>query len=128
MRQAFPAAHLDSKLCPGLQRELRSYFTGKPTRFNQPYRLENLTDFQQQVLDACSRIPAGRTMSYAELAAWIGRPNAARAVGNALGRNPLPILIPCHRVVANNQRLGGFSAQAGTELKRKLLALEGVQI
>jgi O-6-methylguanine DNA methyltransferase len=82
------------------------------------------TEFQQQVWAALQRIPLGRTASYGELARAIGRPQAFRAVGGACGANPIPVLIPCHRALAANGRLGGFSG--GLEWKRTLLAAEGV--
>jgi methylated-DNA-[protein]-cysteine S-methyltransferase len=71
------------------------------------------------------RIATGRTKSYSEVASVIGKPGAARAVGGACGANPIPVLVPCHRVLAANRRLGGFSG--GLDWKRKLLAREGVQ-
>jgi methylated-DNA-[protein]-cysteine S-methyltransferase len=125
IKRDFPAAAYSAKLMPQLQREIRAYLAGKPVEFSASPHADGLTSFQREVLDACSRIPHGKTLSYAELAAWIGRPRAARAVGTALARNPLPLLIPCHRVVASNHKLGGFSAEGGVGLKRKLLALEG---
>lgn len=127
VHRLFPEARMQPGLLPELQKRLKAYFAGEATRLDVPVKLTGLTEFQQEVLRACRRIPAGRTLTYAELAARIGRPRAARAVGNALARNPLPLLVPCHRVVAGNRRLGGFSAQSGVALKRKLLALEGAE-
>lgn len=80
------------------------------------------TDFQQQVWQAIARIPAGKTQTYGELARSIDRPRAYRAVANACGKNPLPIFIPCHRVVAANGKMGGFSS--GLAWKRHLLSAE----
>jgi O-6-methylguanine DNA methyltransferase len=88
-----------------------------------PLDLSPGTEFQQQVWKALRRIASGRTKSYAQVAALIDRPKALRAVGGACGANPIPVLIPCHRVLAANQRLGGFSG--GLDWKRKLLAREG---
>ncbi len=82
------------------------------------------TDFQQQVWRAIARIPAGGTQTYGELALAIGRPRAYRAVANACGKNPVPLFIPCHRVVAANGKIGGFSA--GLAWKRLLLATNRV--
>ena len=104
--------------------ELQEYFAGKRTEFTVaalPYG----SAFQQRVWSALSRVPYGRVVTYGALAAAIGQPSACRAVAGAVGKNPLLILIPCHRVVAA-AGLGGFSA--GLEAKRALLALEGVQI
>jgi methylated-DNA-[protein]-cysteine S-methyltransferase len=128
LRREFPGAQQQADLLPDVQRQLKSYFEGNTVMLDAPLCLEGLTAFQQQVLNACCRIPAGQTLTYAELAGRVGRPRAARAVGNALARNPVPLLVPCHRGVAGNRRLGGFSAEAGVPLKKKLLALEGVQI
>ena len=81
--------------------------------------------FQGQVLRACRKIPYGRTLSYGQLAARIRRPRAVRAVAGALARNPVPLVIPCHRVIRTDGGLGGFSAAGGTDLKRRMLELEG---
>lgn len=82
------------------------------------------TEFQQRVWGVLRRIASGRTKSYSEVAATLGKPKAARAVGSACGANPIPVLVPCHRVLAANSGLGGFSG--GLDWKRKLLAREGV--
>jgi O-6-methylguanine DNA methyltransferase len=82
------------------------------------------TAFQKSVWNALRKIPPGKTKSYGEIALAIGRPRAVRAVGGACGANPIPVLIPCHRVLAANKKLGGFSG--GLNRKRKLLAREGV--
>ena len=84
------------------------------------------TDFQQRVWHSLRRIGTGRTRSYGEIAIDIGNRRATRAVGGACGANPIPVLVPCHRVLAANQRIGGFSG--GLDWKRKLLALEGITI
>ena len=84
--------------------------------------------FARQVYEAVRKIPPGRTRSYGELAADMNRPAASRAVGQALGRNPIPLLIPCHRVLASGRKPGGFSAHGGVETKAKLLEIEGAAI
>ena len=84
------------------------------------------TSFQRSVLLATAQIPEGSTCTYAELAAQIGSPHAARAVGNALAQNPLPFLIPCHRVLRSDGKLGGY--RFGIALKRALLLSEGVRL
>ena len=88
--------------------------------------LHVLTPFQRDVLRATAWVPFGRVASYGAIAAAIGRPGASRAVGNALGSNPVPILIPCHRIIASDGTVGGFTG--GTGLKRKLLGLEGISL
>jgi methylated-DNA-[protein]-cysteine S-methyltransferase len=90
------------------------------------YDLSHLTPFQRRVLRAASRIPPGSYLSYGQLACLIGKPRACRAVGQAMNRNPSPLLIPCHRVVASGNRLGGF--EGGQTLKKKMLENEGIII
>ena len=103
--------------------QLQSYFNrGRPS-FRQALDLSVATTFQRAIWKAARRIPYGETRSYGELAVEIGRPGAARAVGQAMSRNPVAIIIPCHRVVANSGNLGGFGG--GPELKQYLLELEG---
>jgi len=84
--------------------------------------------FARQVYEAVRNIPAGRTMTYGELATDMNRPTASRAVGQALGRNPIPLIIPCHRVLASGRKPGGFSAHGGVETKAKMLEIEGATI
>lgn len=104
-------------------RLLRSYFCGTPVSFLQiPLDLPAATEFQRATWTACKRIPWGATRSYKWLAREVGQPAAAQAVGNALHMNPLPIIIPCHRVIRSDGSLGGF--RYGTDLKRRLLAIE----
>lgn len=111
-----PHPHLDR-----LRQEISEYFAGRRTRFDVPLHLLG-TPFQLQVWSALLRIPYGRTCSYAEEAAMIGRPAAVRAVANANGRNRLPILVPCHRVIGSDGSLTGYSA--GIQRKIRLLELE----
>ena len=91
-----------------------------------PLDLSAGTEFQKRVWSVMRQIASGQTLSYAEIAAEIKKPGAARAVGGACGANPIPVLVPCHRVLAANHRLGGFSG--GLRWKRKLLAREGIQV
>ena len=84
------------------------------------------TSFEQSVYDALMAIPAGEVRTYSQLAATIGHPGGARAVGQALARNPHPVVVPCHRVVRADGSLGGYSGEGGSEGKRALLAAEGV--
>ena len=102
-------------------RELREYFAGKRTRFTVPVQLEG-TPFQEQAWATMRKIPYGHTMSYAEQATAMRAPRAVRAVGSANGANPVPIIVPCHRVVASNGGLGGYAL--GLAMKRWLLAHE----
>ena len=103
--------------------QLEEYFAGERLEFDVPMELDG-TPFQQEVWAELSRIPYGETISYGELARRVGRPSAPRAVGQANGRNPIPIIVPCHRVLAGNG-IGGYGG--GLKVKRALLAVEGVQ-
>ena len=90
--------------------------------------LDAMGPFARQVYEAVRKIPAGQTRSYGELATEMNRPTASRAVGQALGRNPIPLIIPCHRVLASGRKPGGFSAHGGVETKAKMLEIEGATI
>jgi len=105
-----------------LAAELELYFEGKLTKFKTGIDLPEGTPFQKAVWKKLLDVPYGKVTTYRELAESIGRPGAARAVGNAVGANPLPIVIPCHRVLASNG-LGGYSGGIG--IKKDLLAIEG---
>ncbi|MGB9467551.1 MAG: methylated-DNA--[protein]-cysteine S-methyltransferase [Candidatus Acidiferrum sp.] len=106
-------------------RQLQAYFEGKLQDFDLPLVLEG-TEFQLLVWRNLRKIPYGETLSYGQLARRIGSPDAARAVGLANGSNPIPIIIPCHRVIGSNGDLIGFGG--GLPLKKKLLALESRQL
>jgi methylated-DNA-[protein]-cysteine S-methyltransferase len=111
--------------------QLLEYLNGKRRLFTFDVDLSLLrSGFQKKVLTAAFAIPYGHVATYAQLAAVVGNPAAYRAVGNALASNPLPIVIPCHRVVATGGGLGGFmrNKKGGSEIKRRLLNLEGLEI
>jgi len=112
----------DQAVASELALELDEYFAGRLRGFRQVLELEG-TDFQRAVWAALLEIPFGEVTSYGALAARLGKPGASRAVGAANGANPVPILVPCHRVIAADGGLGGFSA--GLHNKRALLELEG---
>ena len=107
------------------QRELEEYFAGRRRRFSVPLCMRG-TPFQMSVWQELTRIPCGETASYGEIARKIGKPNACRAVGMANNRNPLPIFIPCHRVVGTDGKLTGYAG--GLEIKKFLLELEGMHV
>lgn len=112
---------------PALRRLLQDYSKGVRVDFSQfEVDLGSTTDFRRRILNLTRKIPYGRTLSYGELAARAGNPQAARGVGSAMASNPAPIVIPCHRVVASGGSIGGYSAPQGLDLKRRLLALEGL--
>lgn len=131
----FPAGGKPGKPSPDWQRrdgpfqeakrQLNEYFAGERREFTVALKAHG-TPFQLEVLKALQRIPYGETKSYAEIAREIGRPRAVRAVGAANGRNPLPIVIPCHRVIGSNGSLTGFGG--GLPAKRFLLDLEQGQL
>ncbi len=103
--------------------QLTEYLAGTRTSFHLPLDLSEGTSFQRRVWKALQELPYGQLRSYRDVAARVGGRQYARAVGNAVGANPLPIVIPCHRIVAGDGSLGGFSC--GLPAKRRLLALEG---
>ena len=128
---ASPAAraHLDM-----LEVEVGEHFAGTRVAFEVPVVLEGIGDWDRRVLEGVRTIPRGATASYGEIARRIGSPGAARAVGGAVGRNPVGLLVPCHRVIAGDGTLGGYggswfgSREELLTLKRTLLAMEGVVI
>ena len=107
----------------GVRRELDEYFDQRRTTFDLSVDVAGLPAFQQLVLAELARVPYGEVATYGGLAAKIGKPRAARAVGGALNRNPIPIVLPCHRVVGASGKLVGYAG--GLERKRALLTLEG---
>lgn len=107
-------------------REIDEYLEGERRRFTVPLDLSGVPDFTRRVLDATGEIPYGEVRTYAEVAAAAGSPRGARAAGNALGSNPIPIVIPCHRIVRTSGALGGYTG--GLPTKRRLLELEGCTV
>ncbi len=123
------ASHHSTSKDPSAQRvlgtasaQLSEYFAGKRTSFTVPLDFHG-TEFQIESWKALGRIPYGKTISYGQQARSIGNPKACRAVGSANGKNPIPIIVPCHRVVAADGSLGGYSL--GLKMKKQLLDLEG---
>ena len=115
----------DARSLKEVIRQLHAYFAGKLEDFDIPLAPEG-TDFQKKVWKRLCDIPYGETISYGQLAQRIGNPNASRAVGLANGSNPIPIIIPCHRVIGSNGKLTGYGG--GLPIKEKLLALERRQL
>jgi O-6-methylguanine DNA methyltransferase len=106
---------------------IRDYVAGRRREFDWRLDLEGLSDFGGSVLEATRRIPYGTLRSYKSIAQEVGSPRATRPVGQALARNPLPIVVPCHRVVNSDGTLGGYSG-GGPDMKRRLIAIETGQI
>jgi methylated-DNA-[protein]-cysteine S-methyltransferase len=117
---------LDKTFLRALQEQITAYFDGICVNFSLdiPIVLDGFSSFCSSVLNACRDIKFGQTITYGRLAKKSGRPTASRAVGNALGKNPLPLIIPCHRIIRNDGKLGGFSAPGGITFKKKMLDLE----
>lgn len=107
------------------KKELLEYFNGKRKKFTFPVKMKG-TAFQQKVWETMMEIPYGQLMTYGELAGLVGHPKAARAVGTCCNKNPLGIVVPCHRIVGANRSIGGFAY--GVEEKIGLLKLEGCEI
>jgi methylated-DNA-[protein]-cysteine S-methyltransferase len=106
--------------------ELNDYFQGNTKSFSVETELIG-TDFQKAVWAEIAKIDYGKTVSYSEIAAAIGKPGAARAVGGAVGANPIPIIVPCHRVMGSTGKITGYSGGAGIPTKEFLLKLEGIR-
>ena len=124
--KGMPLVHVETnEQIAGLADDLRRYLAGERVSFGVRLDLSDVTDWQRRVLMRCAEIPYGVLITYGELAEAAGSPGAARAVGQAMARNPVPIVVPCHRVVAACGKLGGFTA--GLEWKRRLLRIERVE-
>ena len=108
------------------RRELQEYLAGRRERFEVPLDLRHVTPFQRKVLAATSRIPFGCCASYGDIARRIGQPQACRAVGGALNKNPVAIVVPCHRVIAADGSIGGYGG--GLNVKRTLFEIEGIDL
>jgi len=117
---------LDKTLFKTLQEQIIAYFEGSCVDFSRdtPIVLDGFSLFAKRILTACMDIRFGQTISYGQLAKKIGRAAAYRAVGSTLARNPLPLIIPCHRVIRSDGQVGGFSAPGGVTLKKRLLLHE----
>ena len=124
--KGLPAHQYDRTLFNTLQKQIIAYFEGSYVNFdpNIPIVLDGFSQFARRVLTACRKISFGQTVSYGQLAKKVRNPNAARAVGGVMSKNPLPLIVPCHRVIRSDGRIGGFSAQGGTKLKKRLLQFE----
>lgn len=118
--EALPPAFIGAAIS-----EVGALLAGEPRDLSHlPLDLDDVSAFERRVYDIALTIPPGETLTYGEMARRLGEPGAARAVGVALGRNPFPIIVPCHRVLAAGGRTGGFSAEGGVETKLRLLTIE----
>jgi len=108
---------------------LRQFAEGQSVGFSEvPLALDHLSPFARRVVEACRRIPWGQVRTYGQLAAVCGSPGAARAVGSVMAKNRFPLIVPCHRVLAAGGELGGYSAPAGLQMKRRLLEMEAAVV
>jgi methylated-DNA-[protein]-cysteine S-methyltransferase len=121
-----PPCQFDKTFLRPLQEQIAAYFEGGYVNFDNsiPLFLNGFSPFGLSVLKACRSIGFGQTTTYGQLAKKSGSPNASRAVGSTLAKNPLPLIIPCHRIIRNDGKLGGFSTPGGITFKRKMLELE----
>jgi methylated-DNA-[protein]-cysteine S-methyltransferase len=119
-------ASSNSPLLKSAQKELEAYFDGKLTKFTFPMDLSSGTDFQQAVWKEINKIKFGQVKTYKDIAEAIGKPLAARAVGGAVGSNPIPLAVGCHRVLGSSGKITGYSGGKGLPTKRMLLKLEGL--
>ena len=130
IRRRFPQARLEedplrtAEVC----RQIEAYLDGERRTFTLPIDWRGMGDFQRRALQATAAIPYGETRSYGEIAAQVGNPRAARAVGRAEATNPIPLVIPCHRVIGADGGLHGYGGARGLETKAWLLRLEGVTV
>ncbi len=115
----------DPRFFNEIRESMRKYFLGEKVDFRFPVDLSRHTYFQRKVWEITESIPYGDVLTYRQVSAMMGNPRASRAVGQALAKNPLPIIIPCHRVVRSNGELGGYSAPGGIDMKARLLKMEG---
>jgi methylated-DNA-[protein]-cysteine S-methyltransferase len=123
----FENVRLDINFHRLLQQRIKAFFDGIITDFNDvPVQTSQFSQFNRQVLTACRDITPAKTITYGQLAKQIGHPGASRAVGTALSQNPLPLIIPCHRVIRSDGSMGGFTAPGGTKMKSKLIQHEFV--
>lgn len=124
--QLLPDAKYNPSLLKNLQQQIKDYFAGKKVNFNIDINpaIKNLSDFSKAILKACYKIKPAQTISYLRLAELAKCPNAARAAGTVLSKNPLPLIIPCHRIIKSTGQTGNFTAPTGTTLKQKMLNLE----
>lgn len=109
-----------------IKKELTAYFAGKLKKFSVPLDLVSVSGFDKKVLEATATVEFGETISYGEVAALAGSPRGSRAAGNALSKNPVPVIIPCHRVINADGSIGGFTG--GLDRKRTLLGIENISV
>ena len=123
--QSFAESDSDASLAKKAANQLGEYFAGKRKHFELPLRFSG-TKFQEQIWKEIAKVPFGETATYKDLATRIGKPKASRAVGGAVGANPIGIIVGCHRILGSSGKLTGYSGGSGVPTKKKLLELEGI--
>lgn len=128
VEELYPSAEIifDNDHLSELIRKLDDYFSGERHNIDYPLDLKSMTPFGEKVLTACAKVGYGETVSYGDLALLAGSPGASRAVGTVMSKNPLPIVIPCHRVISASGKIGGYTG--GLHKKRLLMTIEGITI
>ena len=126
--ESWPGAVEEADALARFQKQVTAYFSGRRTKFDVDIDLADTTPYRESVLRACRRIPYGEVASYSDLARSAGNPAASRAAGSAMAHNPIPLVIPCHRVLRADGSVGGFSSPQGVLQKKRLLELEGVTL
>lgn len=116
----------ESKIIKQFKKELDEYFEGNLKEFKTKFKLTGLTNFQKKVLEEVSKVKYGKYINYTDIAKRIDNEKACRAVGNAVGKNPLPIIVPCHRIIRTDKTIGGYTG--GTDIKIKLLEVENIKL
>jgi len=124
----WPSAAPSRDILQSITEQIVAYFDGDLRSFRVELDLSAVPSFRRAVLEACRKIPYGKTASYSDLAHAVGNSAAVRAVGSAMANNPIPLIIPCHRVLRADGSLGGFSSPEGIHQKRRLLRHEGVEL
>ena len=118
-------AKYDKAYFKSVQEKVSSYYKGRAVNFSDvPVDISGLGEFTKRILTACRTIKSGKTLTYGQIAIKAGSPKGARAAGNALAANPLPLIIPCHRIICANGNPGGYSGQGGKKTKKKMLDFE----
>lgn len=123
-----PKATESRTLAPRVANQITQYFAGEPVEFDMPLDFAGRAPFETAAWKACAKVRYGRTASYRDLAKRIGNPAASRAVGAAMGRNPIPVVIPCHRILRSDGSLGGYSGSQGQAFKQRLLEMESASV
>lgn len=128
VEELYPSSEilLDNDVLSELKVKIDDYFSGKRENIDFPLDLNSMTPFGEKVLRACSNVGYGETLSYGELALRSGSPKASRAVGTVMSKNPIPIVIPCHRVISASGKIGGYTG--GLHKKRLLMSIEGITL